>query len=153
MSRPTLLFVCLGNICRSTMAEQVVRTELERAGLDAGVDSAGLNREEEGNRLDPRAARCLRSHGYPVGNHRARRVTPGELDVDLVVAMESDQLDALRALGAPASRCHLLTDFIAGREGTDTPDPWYGGAADFEQTFSTIAAASPGILRAVRRLG
>lgn len=152
MSTPAVLVVCHGNICRSAMAEQVLRTEFERSGLDAHVDSAGLSREEQGKPMDPRAARCLRAHGFPIGSHRAHQVRRDELDADLVIAMETDQLEALRAMGAPTSQSHLLTDFIAGRQGTDTPDPWYGGAAGFEETFSTIMAATPGILEAVRRL-
>ncbi|SER83715.1 protein-tyrosine phosphatase [Propionibacterium cyclohexanicum] len=149
---PRVLFVCLGNICRSTMAQQVVGTELERAGVAARVDSAGLSREEAGNPLDPRAARCLRSHGYPVGSHRARQVGRDDLDAELIIAMEAGQLDELIALGADPARCHLLTDFIEGRQGTDTPDPWYGGAAEFESTFATIRAASARIVTAVREV-
>ena len=145
MSRTDLVFVCLGNICRSTMAEQVARARTRLAGLQLGIGSAGISDEEHGNPIAPRAARCLRAHGYEPGEHRAHRITRDELGARLLVAMETYQVDRLVALGA-AGPVRLLTDFVPGREGTDVPDPWFGGPAGFESTLEVIEAAMPALL-------
>ncbi|MFT8394759.1 low molecular weight protein-tyrosine-phosphatase [Propionibacterium sp.] len=150
--RPWIVFVCWGNICRSTMAEQVMRAKLADVGLGASVGSAGVSREEQGSRLDSRAAQCLRAHGYEIGDHRAHKITSEELSADLLIAMEGMHSARLLSMGADDSRVHLLTDFIPGREGAATPDPWYGGRAEFEATLATIEAAAPGIVAAVREL-
>lgn len=146
MSRPDLVFVCLGNICRSVMAEQVLRAEAEQAGVALTIGSAGVSDEEHGNPVDPRAARCLRAHGYAPGTHRAHRITVDELGARLLVVMEAYQRDRLVAMGAQRDAVRLLTDFVPGREGTGVPDPWFGGPEGFEATLEVIEAAAPALL-------
>ena len=146
MSRTDLVFVCLGNICRSPMAEQVARAEAGLAGIPLSIGSAGIGGEERGNPIDPRAARCLRAHGYDPGDHRAHRITRDELGARLLVAMEAYQAERLVAMGADAGSVRLLTDFVPGREGTDVPDPWYGGPDGFESTLEVVEAAVPALL-------
>jgi len=103
--------VCTGNICRSTMAQEVLAEQVGDAGLDVVVDSAGISDEEHGNPVDPRAARVLREAGHRVPDHRARQVRGDELGSwDLVLAMTRQHLAALERL---ARRCGV----------EDVPDP------------------------------
>ncbi|QAY69564.1 low molecular weight protein-tyrosine-phosphatase [Xylanimonas protaetiae] len=172
-----VMTVCTGNICRSPMAEIVLREALAAAGLDGAVvvDSTGVSGEEQGNPVDRRARSVLAAHGYPVGDaHRARRVTAAELrDSDLVLAMTAHHARALRRLagfdeGGELSGPHTASSgpeirmfrsfdpeapvpTNAGSEDLlDVEDPWYGGAEDFEVCLREIEAATPGIVEHVR---
>lgn len=146
-----LLFVCHGNICRSTMGEQVARAWLAREGLDISVDSAGVSSEERGNPIDPRAAKVLRENGYPTGNHRAQQVTAQLLAAaDVVLGFEPYHVSRMQRL-APEKLIHLVTDFDpAATPGSGIDDPWYGGHSDFVATLKAIEAAMPGIVAAFR---
>ncbi|QVQ54120.1 low molecular weight phosphotyrosine protein phosphatase [Spiractinospora alimapuensis] len=143
--------VCLGNICRSPMAEQVVRTELERAGLDGAVrvDSAGTGSWHIGSPMDDRAASTLRIHGY-LTDHVARRFDPEWFaDRDLVLAMDADnQADLVRV--APAGdrdRIRLFLSFAAdGGPHAEVPDPYYGGDDGFTTVLNMIEGASKGLV-------
>ena len=147
-------FVCLGNICRSPMAERVARGHAEREGLtDVEFVSFGVSSEETGNPIDRRARAVLDRHGYASGNHRARRITASDIaDADLVIGLEPYHLDRMRRL-APDAELHLLTDFDPAAEpGSGIDDPWYGDAAGFDDTLASIEAAMPGVLGKVREL-
>lgn len=146
-----LLFVCHGNICRSTMGEQVARAWIERDGLSISVDSAGVSDEERGHRIDARAARVLREHDYPVGDHRAQQVTRAMLTrADLVLGFEPRHVSRMKRI-APQARIQLVTDFDpAAAPGSGIDDPWYGDHHDFVATLDAIEAAMPGILDALR---
>ena len=115
-----VLMVCTGNICRSTMAHQVLDEAVAAGGLSGAVrvDSAGVSDEEHGNPIDPRAARVLRAHGHGVPDHRARQVRADELaDWDLVLAMTSSHYAALSRLrdrarpGGRAPEIRMFRDF------------------------------------------
>lgn len=152
---PRLIFVCQGNICRSTMAEQVARHWADEAGLEVGIDSAGVSDEERGNPIDPRARRCLLTHGCDPGTHRAHQITAAEIAAaDLVMAAEHWQLQRMRKLVPESVHLHLITDFDPhARPQLGVRDPWYGGMEGFEDTLEAIESAMPGILDAVRALG
>ena len=128
-----VLMVCTGNICRSTMAHQVLDEAVAAGGLSGAVrvDSAGVSDEEHGNPIDPRAARVLRAHGHGVPDHRARQVRADELaDWDLVLAMTSSHYAALSRLrdrarpGGRAPEIRMFRDFDP--QCAHLPDPWYG---------------------------
>ena len=150
----SVLMVCTGNICRSVMAEQILREAAADSGVDILVDSAGISDEEHGHGIDSRAARALRKGGYRVPSHRARQVQAGELQRwDLILAMTSSHLRALERLaGGPDPKIRMFRDFeeVAGnpaRGGNrDVPDPWYGDYSDFEATRATIEKCTPAIL-------
>lgn len=167
MSRPyRVMTVCTGNICRSPMAEVVLRQRLADAGLGdvVEVDSTGVSDEEHGNPVDPRARAVLRRHGYPTGEgHRARQVRASELaERDLVLPMTAAHARALRRLvdGDPAltDRIRMLRTFDPAAPAEpgqpehvlDVDDPWYGPDSGFETTLAEIEAAADGIVAHVR---
>jgi low molecular weight protein-tyrosine phosphatase len=150
-----VVFVCLGNICRSPMAERVA----ERAAADAGVtgvefSSAGTISEEFDDPMDRRAAAVLRERGYRYADHMARRITEVQIEsADLVVAMEDTHLRSVLELAPDPSKVSLLTDFDpAAERGSGVPDPWFGSDAGFYDTLWAIEAAMPGLLDRIREL-
>jgi protein-tyrosine phosphatase len=146
--------VCLGNICRSPMAERVLAAELDRAGL-AGrvvVDSAGTGTWHVGKPMDHRARAELARRGHNANSHKARQIQPGWLDgYDLLLAIDRSNLASLTALakGKPevVSRIMLLRAFDpAAAAGAEVPDPYYGGPEDFAEAFDLVGAAVKGLV-------
>ncbi|MFH9005710.1 low molecular weight protein-tyrosine-phosphatase [Streptomyces afghaniensis] len=149
-------FVCTGNICRSPMAEIVFRARVAEAGLDGlvEVDSAGTGGWHEGDAADPRTVAVLEENGYATG-HTARQFQPSWFSrLDLVVALDSGHLRALRRLAPTeqdAQKVRLLRSYDpAAGDDLDVPDPYYGGAEGFEECLEMVEAASAGLLAAVR---
>ncbi len=144
-------FVCTGNICRSPMAEKIVATHLERAGLSnrVRVSSAGTGSWHAGDAADPRTVAVLCRHGYPT-EHTATALTGDHLDADLLVALDSGHDRDLARLGVPAERRRLLRSFDPDAGSRNVGDPYYGGDADFERVREQIEAAVPGLLDWVR---
>lgn len=158
-----VMTVCTGNICRSPMAQVVLRDRLSRAGLDGTVvvDSTGISDEEHGHPIDRRASRVLTANGYEVPPHRARRITRADLAAtDLVLAMTSVHARSLRALARDdaslAGRVRMYRSFDpdAPADGPehllDVDDPWFGNESDFEVTLAEVEAAADGIVAHVR---
>lgn len=149
-------FVCTGNICRSPMAEHVLRGRLGREGLGARVevDSSGTGGWHVGDPADHRAVRVLRRHGYTSG-HRARRFRPEWFDgYDLVLALDTGHLQQLRRLARgprDLEKLRLLRSFdpAAGTR-LDVPDPYYGDDSDFEHVLELLEAAMPRLIRGIR---
>ena len=144
------------------MAEFVLRRAFEDAGLSelVQVDSAGVSDEELGNPVDPRADDLLRREGLDATGHAARVFDPRWFaERDLVLALDVVHWRRLRALApdeSAAAKVRLLREFdpaVAGSEHAELGiyDPWYGDSGDFETTYSMIAAAVPGVVRAVAR--
>ncbi|MCD7440167.1 low molecular weight phosphotyrosine protein phosphatase [Streptomyces lincolnensis] len=149
-------FVCTGNICRSPMAESVLRARVAEAGLDGRVevDSAGTGGWHEGDGADPRTVAVLVDNGYG-GEHTARQFRPSWFSrLDLVIALDAGHLTALRRL-APTARdaekVRLLRSYDpAAGDDLDVPDPYYGGMDGFEECLEMVEAASEGLLAAIR---
>lgn len=142
-----ILFVCLGNICRSTMAEAVMKELVRRAGREAEfeIDSAGTSTYEVGNPMHHGTRNKLRAVGIPTGNHIARQMTKRDYQhFDLIIGMDqSNMQNMLRMTGGdPKGKLHLLLDY------TDRPgaiaDPWYTG--DFEATYRDVLEGCEGLL-------
>lgn len=151
----SVLFVCMGNICRSPTAEGVFRKHLKDAGLAATVhaDSAGTHAYHVGEGPDRRARAAAERRGYSLEGIRARRVTDMDFEgFDLIIAMDEDNLQALRDVGeAPHhEKISLLLDFAESSELREVPDPYYGGAAGFERVLDLVEDASRGLLEIVR---
>ncbi|MCT7351436.1 low molecular weight phosphotyrosine protein phosphatase [Streptomyces sp. 15-116A] len=149
-------FVCTGNICRSPMAESVFRTRVAEAGLEGlvEVDSAGTGGWHEGDGADPRAVAVLEENGYGTG-HTARQFDPSWFArLDLVIALDSGHLRALRRLAPTrrdADKVRLLRSYDPAAGGDhDVPDPYYGDADGFDACLEMVEAASTGLLAAVR---
>ena len=149
--RYRICFVCLGNICRSPIAEVVMRSMLADRGLTDRVEisSAGTGDWHIGECADKRTLAVLAKHGYDGSQHRARQFTREAFDsCELVIAMDSDNLAALRELvpDADAGQVRLLREFDPDATGTDVPDPYYGGDAGFEEVLAMVEAACAGLL-------
>lgn len=148
--RPAVLFVCLGNICRSPLAEAAFRAEARRIGLDVEIDSAGTGDWNLGKAPDARAQAVARRAGIDISGHRARRVTAEDFRrFDEIVALDLTNLADLRAL-APAgagARLSLLLDAVAGREGIAVRDPYYGEASGFDDTWTDVTAGAAALAR------
>jgi protein-tyrosine phosphatase len=143
-----LLFVCLGNICRSPLAEMAMRAEAARRGLEIEVDSAGTGGWHAGEPPDPRAIAAARRRGLDISNLRARQVTRADFDrFDHIFALDRDNLADLDALCPPDSRASLslLLDHLPGREGASVADPYYGGDEEFDFCWEDVAAAARGL--------
>jgi protein-tyrosine phosphatase len=152
-----ICLVCMGNICRSPMAEAVLRALLDRAGLaDAVVvDSAGLGDWHVGDDADHRARTALRLRGYPL-SHAARQFDRAWFaERDLVLALDRNNLHSLRRLApdaASADRIGLLRSYDpeAGDD-LDVPDPYYGGAEGFEHALDLVERACAGLVTQLRK--
>ena len=151
-----VLFVCMGNICRSPTAEAVFRevVRLEGQGLDIQVDSAGTHAYHVGEPPDSRAIAAARRRGIRMEDLRARVVNREDfLRFDYVLAMDQHNLEHLERL-APAghgSRVQLFLSYAPDAGLQDVPDPYYGGETGFEQVLDLVEAASRGLLATLRR--
>lgn len=150
-----VLFVCLGNICRSPTAEGVFRRTLEQAGMADAVqiDSCGVGNWHIGKAPDARAQQAALLRGIDLSGLRARQLSEQDFhDFDYVLGMDQDNLRAMRDLKPANSQAHvgLLLDF-AGTPGAEVPDPYYGGDEGFESVLNMIEAASEGLIRHLKR--
>ena len=146
-----ILFVCHGNICRSTMAQYVMEDLVRKAGLEKEVfiDSAATSTEEIGNPPHYGTRRKLREMGVPCGDHRARQLTRRDYaDFDLLIGMDDANLRNMRRMlgGDPDGKLHLLLDYT-GRPGS-IADPWYTG--NFDDTWRDVLEGCQGLLEALR---
>jgi protein-tyrosine phosphatase len=153
-----LLFVCMGNICRSPTAEGVMRHLLREEGLEdeITVDSAGTGAWHVGNPPDRRATAAARARGI-VLEGAARQVRPSDFDdYDLLLVADRENLADLRAIApdeAARAKVRLLREFDPASDGAadlDVPDPYYGGPDGFEDVLDLVEAACRGLLAEVR---
>lgn len=152
----SILMVCLGNICRSPMAEAVLRAKLQRSGLDRRivVASAGTH-GERGGAPDARAVAAAAKRGYDLSRIRSRRIASEDFERhDVLLAMDRENLEFLSALCPPPQRerLGLLLDHAPPSLGLrEVPDPYYGAPAGFERVLDLIEPACDGLLVALRR--
>ncbi len=141
----SVLFVCLGNICRSPTAEAVFRARAAAAGLDVEIDSAGTGAWHVGAMPDERAQAAGHARGYDLTPIRARQVSDRDYErFDLVLAMDHDNLATMKSR-APASsheRIRLFLEFAPELGLNAVPDPYYGGDDGFEEVLDLIESAS-----------
>ena len=142
-----ILFVCHGNICRSPMAEYVIKDLVQKAGLSGHfhIESAATSREEIGNPVYPPARRKLAEHGIACDGHAARQITKEDYDeYDLLIGMDQENLKNMyRIFGKDANKVHLLMDYTD--HPGDVADPWFTG--DFEATWQDVTAGCEGLLQ------
>ncbi len=154
-ARISILFVCMGNICRSPTAEGVFRHYVAEAGLDDlfEIDSAGTHAYHVGEPPDRRAQQAAERRGFTLSHLRARRVAPEDFErFHYIIAMDQDNLLMLheQADAAQRDRIRLLLEFGSGPE-TEVPDPYYGGATGFERVLDLVEDASRGLLESLRQ--
>lgn len=157
MNRTSVLFVCLGNICRSPLAEGVFRHRVNEGGLRDRfeIDSAGTGGWHVGNPPDPRSRAVAEANGLSLDGQAARRVSPDDFDrFDWIVAMDRSNardLEALRGEGDTPlqrrrARIVLLRDFDPEPGDGQVPDPYYGGPGGFDDVYAMIDRSCAGLL-------
>ena len=149
-----VLFVCLGNICRSPLAEGVFKEAVTRRGWGdlVSVDSCGTAAYHAGERPDQRSVEVARQHGIDISAQRARKLEDDDFErFHLIVPMDRDnERNVLRRMPAGAS-CEIkrLTTFIEADVGPDVPDPYYGGPGGFQHVYDLLVSASEELLQRV----
>ena len=151
-----ILFVCLGNICRSPTAEGVLRALAAREAPDLPieVDSAGTAGYHIGQPPDPRTSEAAARRGYDLSTLRARIVEPGDFErFDLILAMDRENLEVLRrrAPRDARQRLRLFLEFAPEGGAAEVPDPYYGGPNGFEEVLDLVEAATRGLLAHLRQ--
>ena len=151
-SPKAVLFVCLGNICRSPTAEAVFRHKADEAGLKLTIDSAGTHGYHTGSPPDKRSQAAGQERGYSFEGLKCRRVSDSDFETfDLILAMDQSNLENLREMSDPEHhhKIRLMLDF-AGYENEEVPDPYYRGKKGFELVLGLIEEASDGLIKALR---
>lgn len=149
-----ILFVCLGNICRSPAADATMRAKAAAAGLDVEVDSAGIGAWHTGQLPDARMRRCGDRHGYDL-RHRARQVTAEDFDrFDIVMGMDAQNVSDLLGLAktdGQRAKVRLMADYLTRHPGQKSiPDPYYGDESDFELAVELIEDAVENIVKLMK---
>ena len=148
-----LLFICHGNICRSPMAEFVMKDMVRRRGLETAFEiaSAATSREEIGNPVYPPARRKLAEHGIACAGHRARQMTKYDYGYyDWIICMDRANIRNVQRItgGDPKNKLCLLLDYT-DRPGEEVADPWYTG--DFDATWQDVTEGCEGLLEQIKR--
>ena len=150
---PAVLFVCLGNICRSPLAEAAFRAAAEQEGLDVHVESAGLGQWHLGYPPDPRAQAVARRNGIEIGRREARLVTQEDFHrFDHVIGLDAENLAGLRRLAPADARAEvsLLLDHVLGREGQSVTDPYYEDDSAFDDAWRDACAGADALIARLR---
>jgi protein-tyrosine phosphatase len=156
MSEIKVLFCCMGNICRSPMAEGVFRRLVDEAGIGDRIliDSAGTHADFPNSPPDPRAQKLLAERGIDISGLRARRITRADFErFDLILVMDGQNYDMLRFV-CPRSQSHKISrllEFAPETKIRDVPDPFHGDESKFELVLELVEAASRGVLDHVRQ--
>lgn len=151
-----VLFICMGNICRSPTAQGVFERYVEDAGL-AGliqIDSAGTHAYHMGEPPDPRAQAAATGRGYDLSSQRARRLIAQDLEeFDYVVVMDEDNLRDVQSIASPehTRKLALFMSFAPEFGITEVPDPYYGASAGFERVLDMIEQAAEGLLDDIQK--
>jgi len=151
-----ILFVCMGNICRSPTAHGVFRALVQKEGLSQviEIDSAGTHAYHVGSAPDKRAQATAQERGIDLSDLVARRVEPEDFDIfDLVLAMDQDNYMSLSEIcpDQHVDKICMFMDFADHMRTREVPDPYYGGPSGFDRVFDLVEAASEGLLQDIRQ--
>lgn len=147
----SILFLCLGNICRSPLAEGAARAAFAASAVPIMVDSAGTGDWHVGRPPDPRAPAAARAQGVEIGGLRARQITSADFDrFDLILAADHGNLRDIAALAPRGSRARLalMLDMVAARAGGAVIDPYFGDTLDFARCWDDVAAVAGALVSA-----
>lgn len=145
MASVKVLFVCLGNICRSPLAEAAFRNAAEEAGLDVEADSAGTANYHVGEPPDPRSIAEARHHGIDISAYRGRQLTASDFhEFDFILGMDRSNMANIARVdpGDGTAKVAMLLDLVPGQEGREVADPWYGEAEGFRATWHEVDAGA-----------
>lgn len=148
----SILFVCLGNICRSPLAEGALRAAAEQDGLELEIDSAGTGDWHIGQPPDSRAIAAGKRAGVDISMFRARQVESADFTrFDHIIALDESNLTDLRAMSPPdaTAKLSLLLDHVPGREGQAVADPYHGDDSDFDETWKQVSAAAEALVQSL----
>ena len=148
-ARPSVLFVSLGNICRSPLAEVAFRKAAEDAGLELEIDSAGTGHWHAGKPPDPRAQAIALANGVDISTLRARQLEEADFTrFSQIFAIDYDNLATIQSRAAKGATAEiaLLLDWVPGREGAAVADPYYGGEERFEDTWADMRMAAEALV-------
>ncbi len=149
-----ILFVCLGNICRSPLAEAAFRRAAGAVGLEIHIDSAGTGDWHVGHPPDRRAQAVALRNGIDISAYRGRQVHAEDFEIFThIVALDHSNLDDLRALCPAGARAEisLLLDHLPGREGEAVADPYFGDESGFDLTWAEVVAATEALAAKLAR--
>ena len=149
MSIPRILFVCLGNICRSPLAEAAFRHAAGEAGLEVYIDSAGTANYHVGEPPDPRSVAEARRHGIDISAYRGRQLSARDFhDFDYIVCMDRSNLTNIARVdpGDGKAKVTMLLDLVPGHEGREVADPWYGGQDNFRDTWDDVSRGAKALV-------
>ena len=155
----SMMTICTGNVCRSPVAEYLLRAYAEQEGLEVTVASSGLSNEEEGNPVDPRTDIVLREHGIDASAHRAKVFTPEDFErYDLLLALDVNHFLRLSQMAPTAEhreKIRMLRSFAPNMQGKSLDeqgifDPWYGEMKDFYTTYDLMDASAKGVIAALK---
>lgn len=146
-----ILLVCLGNICRSPMAEGILRDMIQKQGLDWRTDSAGTGDYHVGEQPDKRAMRTMKDRGIDITDLRARHLRPSDfVEFDLLLAMDASNLRNMQAI-APSpelvKKARLMMDFAPDHARREVPDPYFGGDDGFVEVYDMLTIACGNVLK------
>ncbi|WP_370188688.1 low molecular weight protein-tyrosine-phosphatase [Qipengyuania sp.] len=153
MATHRILFVCLGNICRSPLAEAAFRHAATEAGLDIEADSAGTADYHVGEPPDPRSIAEAARHGIEIGHYRGRQLVVDDFHrFDWILGMDTSNMANIARLdpGNGKARVEMLLDLVPGREGADLADPWYGDEDGFRDTWEDVSAGAAALVKLLR---
>lgn len=145
-----ILLVCLGNICRSPMAEGILRDMIRKQGLDWRTDSAGTGDYHVGEQPDRRAMKAMQDHGIDISDLRARQLHVSDFEeFDLLLAMDANNLQNMRRLAPSkdlAMKARLMMDHAPDHALREVPDPYFGGDEGFEEVYQMLTIACTNLI-------
>ncbi|HEU5148423.1 MAG TPA: low molecular weight protein-tyrosine-phosphatase [Chryseosolibacter sp.] len=151
MKKVRVLFVCLGNICRSPLGAAILKKKVKEQGMDSWVevDSCGTSNYHIGDNADPRTIANAKKHGVPI-EHCARQLTTQDLQsFDFVFAMDRSNFQNILRLsnGKPLNNVRMMREFDSQGKGQEVPDPYHGGEKDFQEVFDILDRSTDGFLK------
>ncbi len=151
-----ILMVCMGNICRSPMAQGIMEEKIREYGLQAVVDSAGTIDYHEGEAPDWRAQATMKTHGLDISGQRARQIRLHDLDeYDFILVMDDSNRRELMRLATPEQlgKIRFVTEYAWPGQQIEVPDPYYGGREGFENTFRVLDTSCEAFARHLSETG